>query len=239
MKKFLIIISVLTIALHSKAENDTINKLNEVSIVVSDFVDAGIHFKYERKLRNQYSIGLGFGYKGENGLINISGIDNDRIRTNDIGYSGVKITPELRYYFRKTQQFGLDGFYVGFYSKNTFFKSGVNGVYTSKNDNKYLIDIDTKIKVYSLGLSVGYKLAVTERLSIDFLMAGPGVGFYNFKLSPKITLPDQFYSDLNSVLSKFSYFDTTNPDFSFEISRKKTEFTSVSFRYALSIGFTF
>lgn len=239
MKKILFLSFLIFTFLNTKAEKDTINAINEISVVVSDFVDAGIHLRYERKLSNQFAFCFGAAYKGEDGLINISGLNTDRIKTSNIAYSGFKFVPELRYYFKKTQQYNLDGFYTGFYLKRTSFNSNISGTYTNRELEKYTIDIDAGIRILSIGFSIGYKLAITDRFNIDFLMAGPGVGFYKIGLTPRLDLPTQFYEDLNSVMKNFSYFDATNPRFDFDYVTTKSKFTTVSFRYGLSVGFTF
>jgi len=101
MKKVLFLSFLIFTFLNTKAENDTISTVNEISVVVSDFVDAGIHLRYERKLNNQFTLCFGAAYKGENGLINISGLNTDRVKTSNIAFSGFKFISELRYYFKK------------------------------------------------------------------------------------------------------------------------------------------
>lgn len=239
MKKVLIFFCSILTFMNTWAVKDTINTVNEISVVVSDFIDAGIHFQYERKLKNHFSFCFGAAFKGENGLIKIPGLNTEHFHTSNIGYSGYKFVPELRYYLEKTQQYDLDGFYVGFYLKRTDFKSNINGTYTNAESEKYTIDIDAGIRIQSFGFSVGYKLVITERFNIDFLIAGPGVGFYKIELNPSIELPSVFYEELNSVLKNHSYFGATYPNFNFDYVSTITKFSTVSFRYGLSVGFTF
>ena len=54
---------------------------------------------------------------------------------------------------------------------------------------------------------VGYKLPLSEKFSIDFLIAGPGYGFYNFSIVNEQDLPEEFYEDFNEALEKYLIFD--------------------------------
>ena len=240
MKKLIFTVALFTLFVTVTAQKDTVLLKNELAIVISDFIDAGMHLRFEKKLINHFSVSLGAAHKGKDGMINISGLNTPSIKTSNIAYSGIKVLTELRYYLKKTQRYTMDGFYTGLYSKSSFYKSGITGTFTDEfNEEEYLISIDTKIRIQSFGCLVGYKLALNKRFTLDFLFAGPGVAYFYFDLKPGITLPDQFYSDLNSSLKHFSYFDTTNPDFNFNPVRMKSKVKTLSFRYNISLGFSF
>jgi hypothetical protein len=106
-------------------------------------------------------------------------------------------------------------------------------------EESFPVEFDADINITSLGFIVGYKLPISKKLSIDFLIAGPGRGFYNFKLTNRKDLPDEFYEDLNNALDKFSLFDLIDGDFRFESTNSKTKFNRLSFRYGISMGYSF
>jgi hypothetical protein len=239
MKKVLFTIVLFAYFFNVKAEKDSLNYKNEGALVLTDFIDAGAHIRYERKLGRHFSVLLSTAYKGEKGLINISGLNTPHIKTDNINYSGFKIMPELRYYLKKTQQYSLDGFYAGMYSKSIFYNSSVNGTYSDHESDIHFINISASIRIQSYGFLIGYKLAVNKRFNIDFVIAGGGVANYNIKLKPRITLPDDFYSDLSTALSRFSFFDLTDPDIEFNFESTQAKFSTVSFRYGLAVGFCF
>lgn len=223
----------------SRSTSDTIPRLNELSLVVTDLIDGSYMFRYERKLGSHISVGLGTGFKTESGLINISGIDRERLKTGDISYSGFKLVPDVRYYLNKTQQYDLDGFYFGAYMKYFHFSSNINGSYISKEETAYNLDIDADINVLSLGFMVGYKLAISKRFNVDFLIFGPGASRHKYKLDNKEPLPDEFYEDLNDALKNFSVFDLLESDVRFNFKDARAKFNTASFRYGLTIGYTF
>ena len=185
------------------------------------------------------SVSLGLGYKGNGGIINLSGLDTDKIKTSDMTYSGLKIIPEARYYLNRSGQIGMDGFYFGAYLKYSNFQSDLDGTYINSQDTSFPVEFDADIHITSLGFMVGYKLPLSKKFSLDFIIAGPGSGFYKFKLTNKKDLPDEFYEDLNNALDEYSIFDLIDGDFRFSEANSKTKFTKVAFRYGISLGYSF
>ncbi|WP_321369606.1 DUF3575 domain-containing protein [uncultured Draconibacterium sp.] len=236
---YFIMLSAVAQEKESKVEADSIFRINEISLVVTDLIDGSYQFRYERKFNEHISIGLGTAIKTKEGLINISGIDRERLKTGDITYSGIKLIPDVRYYLNKTQQYQLDGFYFGAYAKYFHFTSNINGMYISSKPREYTIDMDAKINILSLGLLVGYKLALNSRFTIDFLILGPGTSHHKYKLYNHTELPEEFYEDLNQALQNLSLYDLVESDFRFDFKDRRTEFSTISFRYGLTIGYTF
>jgi len=241
MKKLLctLIILLAAISVHGQELEKTKETKNEIGIVLSDFLNGGIQLKYERLLGEHISVGLGVGYKGKNGIIRLSGIDSDQIKTSDIAYDGLKIITEARYYINRSGQIGMDGFYFGSYLKYSNFQSDLDGTYISSLEESFPIEFDADINITSLGFMVGYKLPLSKKISLDFLIAGPGSGFYKFKLTNRKDLPDEFYEDFNNALDQYSIFDLIDGDFRFESANSKTKFTRLAFRYGISLGYSF
>lgn len=213
---------------------------NQIDIDITDIPTAFFTFSYERVIDKHMSVGLGVGLKSEDGLIQFSGIDTDRIQTNDIKYSGYKVIPEFRYYINESVSGAmLSGFYVGAYLKYSDFNSDLVGNYVDSQDVSHLFEYKAKITVTSVGLMVGYKLPVSKRFSIDFLIAGPGSGSYNFELNNVIPPPDEFYDDLNNALDQYSILDLIGADFGFNNNNLKSKFSALSFRYGISVGYAF
>jgi hypothetical protein len=231
---------LFALSVQSQDLNDDIQKSkNEIALEISDLVTGSFQLKYERLVGEHFSVGLGLAYKGEDGIIKLSGLDTKKIKTGDITYSGSKIIPEVRYYLKKTTRYIMDGFYFGAYLKISNFKSDLNGTYINDADESFEIDFDADIDVVSLGLLLGYKLALSERFSLDFLIAGPGAGFYKFSFVNHEDLPDEFYEDFNTALENYSLFDLLDGDFRFASVNKRSKFTIPSFRYGISLGYSF
>lgn len=242
MKKLLLTLVVLLFSINIQSQNEKIidNRQNEIGLVFTDLLNGAFQFKYERLVGEHISVGLGIGYKGKNGLIRLSGLDTESIKTGNLTYSGVKIIPEVRYYFRKTSQNKMDGFYVGFYVKHSGLNSDLDGTYINGDDEIFDVEFDAKLNITSTGFMVGYKLEVSPRFKIDFLIAGPGAGFHSYSLTKRKELPSEFYDDINAALSQYSVFDLINSDFDFRVADKsKTNFSALSFRYGITLGYSF
>jgi len=240
MKKLIsVVIIFFTVFLVKGQEIDDIKESkNEIGLEISDVINGAYQLKYERLLGQHISVSLGLGYKGDKGLIKLSGLDSEHIRTNKITYSGFKVIPEFRYYLNNNRDTGMDGFYFGAYLKFTNYQSDLNGTYINDALESFEIEFDADIKVTSIGLMVGYKLPLSKRFSIDFLIAGPGSGSYNFSFENKVDLPDEFYEDFNEALDQYSVFDLLNGDFKFKATDKNSKFNLLSFRYGISIGYS-
>ena len=241
MKNLVFIVIILLTFVHVNGQDldEELKAKNEIGIELSDLINGAYQFKYERLLGDHMSISLGLGYKGKNGLIKLSGLDTEQIKTNEITFSGLKIIPEFRYYLKKTERYGMDGFYFGAYLKYSNFQSDLDGTYINDAQESFEIEFDADIKVTSIGFMVGYKLPISKKFSIDFLIAGPGSGSYKFSFVNKKDLPDEFYEDFNTALENYSLFDFLDGDFRFQDANKKTKFRMFSFRYGISLGYSF
>ncbi len=240
MKKYVIgsLFVFLTLVVYSK-DKDSINFKNEVGLVVTDLIDGSFQFTYERAAGKHISVKIGAAYKDKNGLVKLSGIDREHIKTNDLTYSGLKIIPEFRYYLGHTQKNLLDGFFFGAYLKYNKFSSNLVGTYISSSEKVYTLDFDAKLNITTLGLMVGYKLPLSKRFNLDFLIAGPGQSWHSYSVERNLDVPDEFFDDLNEALKKYSLYDLVHSKIDFSSKNKKTNFGMPTFRYSMTLGFKF
>lgn len=251
MKKILILVSLLVlvsnVAFSQELEKDVKEKRivkNEISFETLQLINGVYQISYERYIWNNFSAALALGYKGKEGLINISGLNytgpnGGRVLTNDLYYTGFQIIPEIRYYLKNTSSNNLNGFYIGLYFKFSQYNSDLTGTYIASDNTSYEIDFETKLNISSTGLMVGYKLPITKRFNIDFIIAGPGAGNYNASIVNKKDLPDEFYENLNEALENYSILDFINSDFRFSNIDSRSKFSAISFRYGIALGYTF
>ncbi|MEN8117189.1 MAG: DUF3575 domain-containing protein [Bacteroidota bacterium] len=218
---------------------DTIPRNNEISLVLSDMLDGSLQFRYERKTSENMTVGLGASFKSKLGMVSFKPIDNEKLQLSGLQYSGLKIVPDVRYYLEKTRRYDMDGFYFGGYLRYSHYGSNLYGTYISDQHQHYGIDMDIKMNIITVGLMVGYKLALSENFNIDFIFAGPGEAFHMYAIENRLVLPNDFYDDLNEVLQDYSLFDFINSDFRFKLNSAKTNFFTSSFRYGITVGYTF
>ena len=245
MKKTAFILGILllltTSSFSQEDKNNTQDRIikNEVSFEILNIINGVYQFSYERYLGKNFSAALALGYKGKKGLVGISGIDSEKLKTGDLFYTGFQIAPEIRYYISKTSTNNLNGFYVGAYLKYHNYTSDLTGTYISDDQTNYNLAFEAKFNITSVVLMIGYKLPITKLLNIDFLIAVPGSGSYKFNLKNKTDLPDEFYDDLNDALEEYSLLDFINSDFRFSQVDNRSNFSAISFRYGIAIGYTF
>ena len=240
MKTLIFAILFSLICLPIMGQDDTPEDLrnNEVKLMVTDVINGSVLLGYERAFGKHIGVNLLAGYKGKNGLLKLSGLDTELIKTDELTYSGTRIIPEFRYYLKERTSGMTTGFYFGAYLTFVKYKSDFKGLYTNE-DGEFPFQYDAKINVNSLGLMVGYKLAVSKRFSIDFLIAGPGAGNYNVKLKEIVAPPAEFFVDLNDALELYSLADLINADFDFSPTNKNDTLTIPSFRYGITLGYSF
>ena len=194
-------------------------------------------FQYERGINEKMSIGLSTGLKLSSGVFNISGIDINRISTDEFNFKGIKILPEFRWYLQRSSN-GLSGFYAGAYTKYQNFNDAITGVYTDNDQIDNDIEIDTKIRTLSAGLEIGYKLMIKRGFFIDFLIAGPGISTNKLRLEERKPIPDEFYEDLSDALSQYGFFEWLDADFRIN-GNQDTNIVLPAFRYGIKLGYSF
>jgi hypothetical protein len=234
------VFSFLSLPIFAQDNLENKQEKNQINFYATDIINGLYTFSYERAVGKHISVNLGLGRKGKDGLITLSGIDRAQLKTNELTYSGFKIVPEFRYYLNESLDGAmLSGFYFGAYLKYSDFKSDLIGTFIDSQDVSYNLAYEANINVTSIGLMVGYKLPIKKHFYIDFLIAGPGSGSYNFDLRTTETPPDEFYDVLNDALDEYSIFDIINSDFRFRDNSLRSKFSVLSFRYGISVGYSF
>ena len=170
------------------------NRRNEFSLEFLGIVDGRFIPAYERSFGQHWSAKIGAGPKSEEGLVNFSGIDREKIKTGDLTYSGFIVYGEGRYYISSFNNGRATGFYFGLYGKYSGFQSDFSGTYINDEQEEFSFLFDANIGVTSFGFMFGYKLPLGKRFALDFLIAGPGTANYSFDFKNRSDeLPDEFF----------------------------------------------
>jgi hypothetical protein len=233
-----IIFMLMLLPVFGQEESLPSPRKNEAKLMVSDLLSGTVLLGYERSVGNHTGVALNAGYKSKDGLLRLSGLDTDLIKTDELTYSGLRIIPEFRYYLNERNNGRLTGFYFGAYATFISYKSDFKGLYSNENGD-FDFFYEAKANINSIGLMVGYKLAISKRFSIDFLIAGPGAGSYRFKLKEITPAPPEFWVDLNDALELYSLADLINADFDFSEGNSSDSLILPSFRYGITLGYSF
>ena len=244
MKKLSISLAlcIFSLGLHAQGSTSFNGSKNEIGIELLGLANADLQMTYERAVGKHISLGAGLGLKMDEGLVKLSGLDTESIATDDITYSGFKFIPSVRYYLNDLEASGMNGFYFGSFLKIQRYSSDLLGTYTNSSNESFAIDFDGKFNITSLGFMVGYKLVLSNRLNLDFLIAGPGFASHKYDLKNRQPLPDEFYDDLNDALNEYSVLDFLGVDFDFEGGSgetKESKFSLPAFRYGITLSYSF
>ena len=192
----------------AQSEPTSRERKNTVRINVSNpliFGSRSMIFGYERLLKKNQSFSVNFGTQG---LRNFSeGLQTDSIRLLDnSGSRGFHISGDYRFYLAKENKYPAPrGVYIGpYYSFNKFERVNT----WRMNTNSFTGDVSTDLglNVHTIGFELGYQFIFAKKFSLDLVLLGPGVGFYNFKAGISTTLSlaqqEEFYKRINDFLAE-------------------------------------
>jgi hypothetical protein len=199
-----------------------------------------VAINYERAILPRMSLGIGFGQKLSSGILEISGIDNERLKTSDLSFEGIRILPEFRWYLSKSDK-GLTGFYVGVYYKYQTNNSAVSSTYTPDNvpSTPANVNFDLRIKTHAAGLQLGYKLFAYKKFYADFLFAGIGLSRSELETEIESDVPDGYFDELSGGVKRFFILKGLKPKLVNRDDQLQGTFTSLSLRYGIKIGIGF
>jgi len=203
--------------------------------------DKYIVFGYERVIKPHQSISVNFGKASLPRLVNI--VTDSFALNGDKKSTGINASIDYRFYLAKENKFQTPhGLYIGpYYSFNKFDRDSRWD--RTRSGAASFVTTNTEFTINTLGFELGYQLVLWKRLTLDFLMVGPGIGLYDYhvKFDGDITPADkeQLLDGLKQMLTQ--KFPGMNFVFSDEeISSNGTlNTTAMSYRYLIHIGFLF
>ena len=244
MKISTILLVVALLTTHSMnsqlASGNDMEQKNHIMLNPFALIFGTVQVQYERALNDDTSLGLSVGAKTSSGIFDTPGLNTFNVVTNDLSFSGIQIAPEFRWYLQETQR-SHTGFFLGAYYRYQNYKHDLIGTYTSSitlEDTP--LDIRTTVITNSVGLEVGYKLPIKKHFYIDFLIAGPGIGFNKVTIQDKQPLPLEFYAvdAALAIIEEYEALDALGTDIKFNEKGEAT-FTLPAFHYGIRIGYSF
>lgn len=197
-----------------------------------------VSLSYERSVLPRVSAGISMGRKFNSGILTISGLDGERLQSDDISFKGIRLLPEIRWYLSKDDK-GLTGFYVGIYYKYQTNLSTISTTYTPDNAAPTEVDLDLKIRTHSAGLEMGYKLFAYKKFYCDFLIAGIGIADSKMDAEVVSEVPEGYFEDLSGEIKRYFLFKGINPDVLTRDKKVEAGFILPSLRYGFKVGIGF
>ena len=208
------------------------------------FGSGSIVVGYERILKSKkhsFSINVGLTSFPDFGFI-----DNDSLKhLNKLkDQKGFNVSADYRFYLAKENKYPAPrGVYIGpYYSYNYF---GNHNAWEVKNINGSIADVESQIKlnVHTIGFELGYQFVFGDRISLDMVLLGPGVGLYDFKVGFSNNLSDEAKQKILEALDgalaeKFPGYGIIVNEEEFKRSGA-TNRTTIGYRYMVQLGFRF
>ncbi len=196
---------------------------------------------YERALSPHRSFSFN---AGTIALPKLVDIETDSFTLNKKGTNnGINLSADYRFYLRsENKHVAPHGVYIGpWYSYNSFTRENSWDYKAGGGQNS--ATTETKMNIHSLGFELGYQFILWKRLALDFVMIGPGFGFYNVKSKFDSDLTEAQKEQLKQAVTdiltqKFPGMDIVFEDQQLDANGKMNT-TSLGYRYVIHIGFNF
>jgi len=221
------------------------NLKNSIKINITNpmiFGDQCYMIGYERTIGNHQSFSVSI---GRFSLPRILDFDTDSLKSidEDSHSKGFHISADYRFYLAKENKFNAPhGLYIGPY---TAYNSYRREFKFSANTQDFTGDLNTDFgfRVASIGFQLGYQFVFWNRVSLDMILFGPGVGFYKVQTELSTTLdPEQeseLFEKINQVLEeKIPGYDLVIDSGTFE-KTGTVKTTTAGFRYVVMLGVRF
>ena len=204
-------------------------------------IDKTLILGYERVLKPNQSISIN---AGKIVLPKIASISTDSFSLGkNLKNKGYNLSLDYRFYLRKQNKYNAPrGVYIGpWYSFNRFMRD--NNWDFVNNSIQRTATTKTEFNIHSFGAELGYQFVFWNRLALDLVMIGPGMGVYNVKAKFDSNLTDGEKEQLRQALS--NVISNRFPGMNYVLDGKeldgngKLNVTSLGFRYIIHIGFSF
>jgi len=245
-----LLIGVLLLAGNvSKAQTDTTKKERQFKNVIRYNLSGAILFGidkyivlgYERLLTPRQSFTVNV---GKAALPKLSTIITDSFElSQDLKNTGFNVSVDYRFYLAKENKHAAPhGVYIGpYYSFNSFtrenrwsFVNSSTGTYSNTN---------SKLTIHTIGFELGYQFILWKRMTLDFLMVGPGLGIYKYNVNFDNNLDPDKQEQLREGLMKLLTQKFPGMDYVFSEkqldARGTVSTTTVGYRYLIHIGYAF
>jgi opacity protein-like surface antigen len=202
--------------------------------------DKYIVFGYERVVSSHQSFSINIGGASLPKLVTVN---TDSFSTQkDRKRNGYNISADYRFYLSKENTHAIPhGVYIGPYYSYNQFNRETEWTHTGSTNRDILTT--SNFSIHTIGFEAGYQFILWKRLALDFVMAGPGLGFYKCKASfdGNVNAEDkeQLLEGVKQLLTqKFPGMDFVFSEKQFD-SNGTLKTSAIGYRYIIHIGFLF
>lgn len=194
---------------------------------------------YERLVKNNQSFSLNFGTTALPGMGNNSRDSFQLVR--DLKNNGYNFSADYRFYLGKLNKFSAPrGVYVGpYYSLNMWRRQSD---WKAENTGEF-VDTKMNFNLHMAGVQLGYQFVFYNRFTLDLVLLGPGVGFYNINTKSEGNLTEEQLEQLHDAIIR--RLEQRFPGLNLVIDGQRLDSqgtlttNSIGFRYLIHIGVLF
>lgn len=246
MKKIILLVMIFPgLQQTASAQDTTKPKKNTILFNVTNPIIFGSSFiiGYERVLNPHQSFSVNLGTTSFPGSDNT---DTDSVKVNNVkNKSGLNVSADFRFYLSKENKYAAPrGVYIGpYYSYNNFARDQTWMLKSTNGGAPLQTKTELNLNIHTIGFEMGYQFVLWDRLTLDMLMIGPGIGSYSLKASLGTNLSgadkEKFFELLNDALAeKFPGYGFVIDEGNFK--RTGTDKTTTwGYRYMVQVGFRF
>jgi hypothetical protein len=241
-RTILLILAFASFGLHAQeAHHDTTFK-NTIRFNLTPLVINGLGnyvVGYERVVNPRRSFSVNTGVLALAELAPVS--DSAAYDWKNVNHNrGFSFAADYRFYFTKRNRFAIpDGLYWGPFT--TFYNFDNNtSILTPNGDEARL---QTNVNMLMVGVQLGYQIVFKDRWTVDLILAGPAVGWYNLDmtLSSDIDIHNSsdYYQTAYDALSRmFPVLTTLVVDDELRLNGRGSTWGG-GFRYVFQVGYRF
>ncbi len=195
---------------------------------------------YERVVKDYQTFSINIGRSSFGTLL----FNSDSLelidQTNDKGFN---LSVDYRFYLQKENKYRAPrGIYVGpYYSYNYFSRDIIWGLNTDNYNGEVITGMD--INAHFIGAQLGYQFVFWNRVSLDMILMGPGLWYFNLKSTFDTDLSAEDETMLLEQLNAMLQEKFPGSDFVFTgeglDATKNSSTSTMGFRYMINIGFRF
>ena len=217
---------------------DTESK-NQIKINLLPLFFGNPQISYERTINDRFTIGgsvNGFIFKGSPSFIDLGEFNEISFSGDEL--SGFGIMPQFKWYPNLSDRKTPHGFYLGGLIRYQNIEYKTDALYedaTSTVD----FNFDTQLNSFGVGIEVGYQIKFKNNILLDFSFFGPRYVFNTISFSANTELSDDILDALTQEVNNAVGIDVFNTDLDTIDLDEKENFSSLGFRYAISLGYSF
>ena len=204
-------------------------------------IDKYIVLGYERLLtpRQSFSVNL-----GKAALPKLTTIITDSFElSQDLKNTGYNISVDYRFYLAKENKHAAPhGLYIGpYYSFNSFSREN-RWKFVNTSTGSF-VNTSSDLTIHTIGFELGYQFILWKRMTLDFLMVGPGLGVYKYQVNFEDNLDPANAEQLKQALMQLLTQRFPGMDYVFSEkqldARGTLSTTTWGYRYLIQIGYAF